>query len=171
MNTQSPLLSMETVDCTINCAHHGHWTWTPPPLPEWIPQGARFIISFPWCLLFDNCFGFHDMKRNDNIKIPSLFSFIGIAENQKSLSSKFYKGIKYIPAGIYCQPQWTTGNLKCLLSARRRCIEKQLCGKSVWNTLFSESPCCQFTNAFTPWRATGLLYFYTCLYTLKTAFL
>lgn len=98
------------------------------------PSVSVFIVL---SLLFDFCFGFYNRKGDGRIRILSLFGFMGMAENQKSLSSKFCVDIKYIPAWIYCQPQRTTGNLKCLLGARRSIKKKISCGK--FEKLYSQN--------------------------------
>lgn len=106
------------------------------------PSVSVFIVL---SLLFDFCFGFYNRKGDGKIRILSLFGFMGMAENQKSLSSKFCVDIKYIPAWIYCQPQRTTGNLKCLLGARRSKKKKKIMWE-VWKTLLSEFLHCQSSN-------------------------
>lgn len=103
--------------------------------PSEIPSVYLFIV-FP--LLFDFCSGFHSTARNSSIRILSLFGFMGIAENQKSLSSKFCVDIKCIPAWIYCQPQRTSSNLNMFSWCQEMINWKETTGE-VWNTLLSES--------------------------------
>lgn len=128
-----------------------------------------FVFIVLSLLLFDFCFGFYNRKGSGSIRILSLFGFMGMAENQKSLSSKFWVDIKPIPAWIYCQPQRTTGNLKCLLGAKRRYIEKKSCGE--FETLcpqnsFTVNP--QMT--FPPQKSIGLVFLQLFIYITNTIY-
>lgn len=105
---------------------HSHMVMRPPPWTallawsllhlSWIPLVP--LITFIWQLLW----------------LSNLFGFSRTAENQ----SHFHQNPlvnRCFPAWIHCQLWWTTGNLKCLLGARRACMGKQSCGKSVWNDI------------------------------------
>lgn len=128
--------------------------------PSEIPSVSLFIGS---PLLFDCCSGFHNTTRNSSIWILSLFGFAGIAENQKSLSSKFRVDIKYIPAWIYCQPQRTASNLKSLLGAKRWSMEKEPRGRS--GTLCSQHPSTIHPQVtFTPPKTSGSVFLYLFIY-------
>lgn len=128
--------------------------------PSEIPSVSLFIV-LP--LLFDFCAGFHSTTRNSSIWILGLFGFMGIAENQMSLSSEFCVDIKYIPAWIYCQPQRTTSNLKCLLGAKRWSVEKKPWGRS--GTLCSQNPSTIHPQMpFTPQKTSGSVFLYLFIY-------
>lgn len=125
-----------------------------------IPSVCLFIV-LP--LLFDFCSGFHSTTRNSSIRILSLFCFVGLAENQKSLSSKFCVDIKCIPAWIYCQPQRTSSNLKMFLGAKRWSIEKKPRGRS--GTLCSQNPSTIHPQVtLTPQKSGGSLFLYLLIY-------